>query len=230
MRSTTILYVEDDLSLAYITKYNLEKAGYNVIHCDNGVGALTFFQEHQIHLCLFDVMLPGMDGFSLARQIRKLNQDVPIIFLTVKAMLEDKITGLQLGADDYLCKPFHLEELMLRIEVFLKRSKVHNDVTSAISIGGYIFDYPNLVLSIDQEIQQLTFKEAHLLQYLLERKNTVVKRDDILKTVWGDDDYFLGRSMDVFISRLRKYFAYDAKIKIENVHGVGFRFSIQEIQ
>jgi two-component system response regulator VicR len=222
-----ILYVEDDPSLAFITRYNLEARGYLVTHCTDGNTALSTFADNDIGLCLLDVMLPGLDGFSLASCIRDLNKDVPIIFLTVRSLLEDKITGLKLGADDFICKPFHLEELILKMEIFLKRPLVREFNEDQVCIGRYKFDFDNLKLGDDLVIHALTLKEGRLIRYLYERKNTIVRREDILKAVWGDDDYFLGRSLDVFISRLRKYFANEEDIKFENIHSVGFRMRIK---
>ncbi|HEX8545447.1 MAG TPA: response regulator transcription factor [Cytophagaceae bacterium] len=222
----SILYVEDDASLAFITKYNLEAKGYEVVHCVDGKQALDIFPKQAFNICLLDVMLPEIDGFTLAAKIRGLNKDVPIIFLTVKSLLEDKIAGLQTGADDYLTKPFHLEELVLKIEVFLKRPSVKSFQINLQNIGSLAFDFNNLVLKNGNDEHRLTLKEAELLQFLFQHKNHVLKREEILKTLWGTDDYFIGRSLDVFISRLRKYLGREQSIKIENIHGVGFRMKV----
>ena len=223
-----ILYVEDDPSLAFITTYNLESRGYKVFHCNDGKVALDHFKNHQFNLCILDVMLPGMDGFSLASKIREINCHVPIIFLTVKSLLEDRIAGLKTGADDFICKPFHMEELVLKIEVFKRRPLVLLEKFELVQLGVYHFDFVNLKLIFKDYIRVLTIKEARLLKFLCDRRNNVAKRDDILLQVWGSDDYFLGRSLDVFISRLRKYLNKDQSIKLENVHSVGFRLSYND--
>lgn len=221
-----ILFVEDDTSLALVTKDSLELRNYEVIHCTNGQVALEQFQQQAFDLCLLDVMLPQMDGFTLAEAIRQRNQQVPIIFLTAKSMQEDKIAGLKLGADDYITKPFSIEEVVLKIEVFLKRSRfVLSDTRQTkFSIGGYTFDFDDLHLQYHSEkARRLTQREAELLQLFCLNQDKILKREDILKKIWGDDDYFFGRSLDVFITRLRKYLKSDVTIKIENIHGVGFK-------
>jgi DNA-binding response OmpR family regulator len=220
-----ILYVEDDENLAAITLFNLNKAGYEVTHCDNGNLAWDRFQQGGFQVCILDVMLPGMSGFSLASHIRSHNAEVPILFLTVKSQLEDKINGLQLGADDYLTKPFSFLELDLKIKVFLKRTHTAPSTASQVAIGSFCFDFDNLLLKSEAEQHQLTLKEAELLRFLWQKKNNVVKREEILRSLWGNDDYFLGRSLDVFISRLRKYFSVSDLVRIENVHGVGFKLT-----
>ena len=222
-----LLYVEDDESLSFVTKDHLELQGYQITHCPDGTTASKAINEGSFDLCLLDVMLPGIDGFGLAKQIRAKNVDVPILFLTAKSLKEDRLHGLRLGADDYITKPFSIEELILKIEVFLRRSKTVNNTQPQIyDIGKYSFNYKNLELKIGENTRRLTQKEGNLLQYLLQHKNQLAKRSDILETIWGENDYFLGRSLDVFISRLRKYLKEDENIKIENVHGVGFCFHV----
>lgn len=224
-----LLYIEDDETLSFVTKDNLEINGYEVTHCLNGKQGLKCFQKHPFDLCILDVMLPDMDGFSIAEEIRKTDQQIPILFLTAKSLKEDRIRGLRIGGDDYITKPFSIEELMLKIAVFLRRSQVVQSVSETqFDIGNYHFNYPNLELSIDGQMKRLTQREADLLKFFLERKNKVLKRSEILKAIWGEDDYFLGRSLDVFISRLRKYLKQEATVKIENVHGVGFQFKVVE--
>ena len=222
-----ILLVEDDKTLNFIIRDNLEEAGYDVTATEDGQSALDIFNKKQFDLCLLDVMLPKLDGFSLARKIREKNQSVPIIFLTAKQMTEDKITGFNTGGDDYVTKPFSMEELLLRIKVFLRRS--HNgDVEPDelnCKLGHFDFLFDNLSLQHGDEKRTLTYKEAELLRYFCEHSNTVLSRSEILKNVWGSDDYYLGRSLDVFISRLRKYLKSDPNIKIINLHGIGFRFN-----
>lgn len=226
IKKAHLFYVEDDESLGFVTKDNLELRGYNVTHCADGKSALATIKENQFDLCILDVMLPEIDGFTIAEEIRKYNTDVPIIFLTAKSLKEDKIHGLKLGADDYITKPFSIEELLLKIEIFLKRSKVtgkQEEVTS-YRIGQFNFDYANLSLAHeDGNTRSLTQREADLLRLFVQNKNEVMKRSFILETIWGEDDYFMGRSLDVFISRLRKYLKIDESTKIENIHGVGFK-------
>ncbi|MHA4737534.1 response regulator transcription factor [Dyadobacter sp. MSC1_007] len=221
-----ILYVEDDPNLAFATKDNLEEFDYEVVHAIDGAQALDFFTKEHFDICVLDIMLPKMDGFTLAEKIRNADSQVPILFLTARALQEDKLKGLRLGADDYITKPFSIEELKLRIEVFLRRSK--SDAPLVVKpgsnhIGKYTFDFQKLTLTINGTNQSLTFREAEVLKYMAERTDQVIRRDELLKAIWGDDDYFMGRSLDVFISRLRKYLSADPDIRIDNVHGVGFR-------
>ncbi|MCP1385632.1 response regulator transcription factor [Runella salmonicolor] len=225
-----ILYVEDDPNLGFVTKDNLELHHYDIVHCTDGLQALETFQKQQpFDLCVLDVMLPHLDGFTLAQKIRQQDMHVPILFLTARSLQEDKLHGLRLGADDYLTKPFSMEELVLKIAVFLRRSQKNQSSESTTqtpgvtNVGNYAFDFEKLYLQIDGKTQDLTFREAEVLRYLAERPNQVIKREDLLKAIWGDDDYFMGRSLDVFMSRLRKYLCDDPNIKIEGIHGVGFR-------
>ncbi|MCC7244260.1 MAG: response regulator transcription factor [Saprospiraceae bacterium] len=226
-----LFYVEDDESLSFVTRDNLELNGYEVTYCEDGGKAMQTIQSGaKFDLCILDVMLPEVDGFSLAQEIRKRDEQVPIIFLTAKSMKQDRIHGLTIGADDYMTKPFSIEELLLKIEIFLRRSKYANvpRTNTPVSIGHYSFDYKNLSLTTDGYAETLTQKEADLLKLLNEHRNQVVKRSFILETIWGKDDYFLGRSLDVFISRLRKYLSLDDRIKVENIHGVGFKFRVDD--
>lgn len=227
MRNFKILYAEDDETLAFLTKDNLEQNNYEVIHCSDGKAALKIFEEEEFDICIFDIMMPKMDGFQLAESIRKIDVDVPIIFLSAKTLKEDRIKGLRLGADDYLVKPFSIEELLLKIEIFLKRSQKNIPAKKTIyEVGKYQFDTKNFILYNDEEKVGLTQREAELLKLFLDHKNSVLKREQILTSLWGTDDYFMGRSLDVFISRLRKILAHEEGISIENLHGIGFRFSI----
>lgn len=222
-----ILYVEDDINLSFVTKDNLEKHGFQVTHCADGLAGEERFKKGSFDLCLLDVMMPKRDGFALAEIIRSQNADIPIIFLTAKSMKEDRLAGLRTGADDYLTKPFSMEELILKIEVFLRRSKYAEpgaEDQKHFTLGSFAFDYETYTLKHRGESQKLTQKEAQLLHYFCTNPNKVLKRDDILVQIWGDDDYFLGRSLDVFISRLRKYLRPEKTVKIDNVHGVGFVF------
>lgn len=228
--SAHLLYVEDDETLSFVTRDNLALKGYRISHTTNGLEALKLFKENHFDLCIFDVMLPEMDGFTLAKEIRKYNTEVPIIFLTAKSLKEDKIYGLRLGADDYLTKPFSIEELLLKVEIFLRRSQTNRSQrASHFVLGQFEFDHNNLRLShLGETTKNLTQKEADLLRFFAENQNQVLKRSDILKSLWGEDDYFMGRSLDVFISRLRKYLNRDQSVKIENIHGVGFRLRVEK--
>jgi len=223
-----ILYVEDDPNLAFATKDNLEAYDYEVVHAEDGAEALDVINKEHFDICVLDVMLPKMDGFTLAENIRKSDKQVPILFLTARSLQEDKIKGLELGAEDYVTKPFSIQELMLRIGVILRRNNSGKPVSAQPkinTIGNYSFDFQKLTLSINGSLQTLTFREAEVLKYLSERPDQVIRRDELLKAIWGDDDYFMGRSLDVFISRLRKYLSSDPVIRIDNVHGVGFRMT-----
>jgi DNA-binding response OmpR family regulator len=227
MKKFKILYAEDDETIAFLTQDNLEPQ-YEVVHCNNGEDAWETFQSGNFDICLFDIMMPKMDGFELAEKIRKVNSEVPILFISAKTLKEDRIKGLKIGADDYLIKPFSIEELMLKIEIFLKRSQKNtNFPTGILKILDYDFDSKNYTVSKEGKTLNLTQRESELLKYFAEHKNQVLKREEILKALWGDDDYFMGRSLDVFISRLRKIFAEDNRITIENLHGIGFKFRVE---
>ncbi|MCO6460716.1 MAG: response regulator transcription factor [Saprospiraceae bacterium] len=230
MNKTRVFYVEDDETLAILTTEALANEGYAIDHFNNGLDALNSFRKSHYDICLLDVMLPKMDGFELAKKIRENNHSIPIIFLTAKSLPEDKIEGLTIGGDDYLVKPFDMRELILKIDIFLnRRAKSPSlDELAIVTFGDFTFDYKNLSLQSEQISHTLTQKEGDLLRYFSSHRNKLVKRSDILEELWGRNDYFLGRSLDVFISRLRKYLSTDAKLKIENVHGVGFRFTVEE--
>lgn len=228
MTKYKILYAEDDETLAFLTKDNLENQ-YDVTHCTDGEMCLETFKKDSFDICIFDIMMPKMDGFDLAEKVRKINSDVPIIFLSAKTLKEDRIRGLRLGADDYLVKPFSIEELLLKIEIFLKRSQKSSISENVIyNVGKYQFDSKNYLVFTSTEKISLTQREAELLKLFLDNKNVVMKREEILKSLWGNDDYFMGRSLDVFISRLRKILSTETGIAIENLHGIGFKFSINE--
>lgn len=221
---------EDDHDFAAILKQYLELHQFEVIWAENGEIALDFFKNQTFDICVFDVMMPKLDGFSLAEKIITINPETPFIFLTARKLKEDKIIGLKLGADDYIVKPFEVDELVLRLQNILKRieQKRSLDGNNTIEIGSYIFDNERLTLNNKNHVQQLTEKEAALIEYLYLNHNQLLKRDDILMSVWKKDDYFSGRSMDVFISRLRKYFNSDPKISIESVRNIGLEFKIQK--
>lgn len=222
-----ILLVEDDTNLGFVIADQLKSEGYQVVLCSNGQEGQVRFTEDTFHLCLFDVMMPKKDGFTLAREIRKINPDVPILFLTAKSMTEDKVEGFNAGGDDYLTKPFSFDELSVRVKALLKRVNIVEEPESKIiALGTYEFDTENYTLKHPDFEKTLTKKEALVLKMLCKFKNTVVSRETILTAVWGQDDYFAGRSMDVFITKLRKYLARDTAISIANVHGIGFKLEI----
>lgn len=227
MNRKKILLVEDDPSLAFVIQDNLSIKGYDVTCYNDGeAGERAFFQS-PFQLCILDVMLPKKDGFTVARSIRDQNKNVPILFLTAKTMEEDKIKGFQTGADDYITKPFSLEELFYRIEVFLRRTQDISAADTVFKVGKFQFDPFSFTLKHEEEEKTLTQKEAEVLKLLYRNRDRVLRREEILTHVWGDDDYFMGRSMDVFISKLRKYLRQDPDIQIVNYHGVGFRLEIR---
>jgi DNA-binding response OmpR family regulator len=225
-----ILLVEDDLNLGIILSDQLKSDGYDVSLCNNGVEAMQRFNEDKFHLCIFDVMLPRKDGFTLTRDIRKTNSEIPILFLSARGMTEDKVEGFNAGGDDYLSKPFSIEELQLRIKALLKRVniKVDEKEQTNYALGIFVFDTENQILVTKDLVKTLTKKEVQILKLLFKYKNQVVSREVILNAVWGQNDYFVGRSLDVFITKLRKYLREDPKILISNIHGVGFKFEILE--
>jgi DNA-binding response OmpR family regulator len=224
MNKPKILYVEDDETLAFLTKDNLEQNGYQISHYADGISCLEAFRTSSFDICILDIMLPKMDGFEIATAIRAENTNIPILFLSAKTLKEDRLKGLRLGADDYLVKPFSIEELLLKIEIFLKRSKINTALKTEIyPIGKFNFNSSTCTLTSDTETIKITQRESEVLKYFLDNKNEILKRKQILKSLWGNDDYFMGRSLDVFISRLRKIFANEEGITIENIHGVGFR-------
>ncbi len=224
-----VLLVEDDSSLAFLVKDNLEENGYEVFYASDGVAGYQLFMKHNVDICLLDVMMPKKDGVALAAQIRKKNEKVPILFLTAKTMDEDRIAGFKAGGDDYITKPFNMEELLLRMKVFLKHTQDSStDDQIIFQLGNVTFDSQNLVLIEGEKETQLTQKESDLLHYLCSNANTVVKRDDVLLNVWGKDDYFLGRSMDVFMTKIRKYIKDIEGVELQTIHGVGFKMIIEE--
>lgn len=223
-----ILLAEDDTSMGFLLKDSLENYGYVVCLVADGKSALAKFNSQPFDLCILDVMMPVMDGFSLAAEIRKVDTLTPIIFLTAKAMKEDRIKGFKLGADDYVTKPFSVEELTLRMNVIFKRGKSIQPYTQEISFAGYTLELNNLILNTKKDTIQLTQKEADILAYFASHPNTLLKRELILQAVWNDDGYFVGRSLDVFISKLRKYLKENPAIKIVNIHGTGYKFQVEE--
>ena len=224
-----ILVVDDEERMVRFIRMNLEHDGFQVGEAFNGKQAIQKIRDFTPDLILLDVMMPDIDGFDVLETVRDFS-NVPVIMLTAKGEEDDRVRGLEHGADDYITKPFSIEELLLKIDIFLRRTKYANILrgNKPVSIGQYTFDYKNLSLAFGDLAETLTQKEADLLKLLNENRNQVVKRSFILETIWGKDDYFLGRSLDVFISRLRKYLSQDEHIKIENIHGVGFKFRVDD--
>ena len=223
-----ILLVEDDPQLGFVVQDGLEQNGFEVLHCLNGEIAFNAFLEKEFQIVLLDVMMPQMDGFTLASKIRDTDAHIPIIMLTAKGMQEDKKLGFTAGADDYIVKPFSMEELLLRIQVFLKRNKKSETKESLIKLGKYQFHHTNMELMIGEKVIRLTKKEGELLRMLLAQQGKLIKRETLLISIWGKDDYFYGRSMDVYISRIRKYLKEDPNIEISNYHGTGFMLLVKE--
>ncbi|ETZ19698.1 response regulator transcription factor [Pedobacter sp. V48] len=227
-----ILLVEDDPNLGLLLQDYLQLKGkFDVILCVDGDEGLRAFTKQDFDLCILDVMMPKKDGFTLGKEIRKINQDVPIIFATAKAMMEDKASAYDLGGDDYITKPFRIEELLLRINALLKRVAVKETPESGTAqtlfqIGDYSFDYTTQLIDYKGQQQKLSTKEAELLQLLCLKKNAVLTREEALLSIWHDDNYFNGRSMDVFLSKLRKYLREDPKVEILNVHGKGYKLLV----
>lgn len=224
-----ILLAEDDLDFGNILKQYLEISGYHITWAKDGIEALELFKKEHFNICVFDVMMPKMDGFTLAEKVIDYNPEVPFIFLTARKLKEDKIKGLKLGADDYIVKPFEADELVLRLNNILKRSERASSQLQAsdlIQINAYSLDTKRLELTCKDYKKQLTQKEGELILFLFQHKNQLLKREDILKAVWENDDFFSGRSMDVFISRLRKYFKLDPSISIESIRNVGLEFKV----
>lgn len=227
-KAVRILLIEDDPNLGYVIEENLQDHGFSVTRCGDGEeGKLAFFRSRP-DLCLLDVMLPEKDGFSLARDIREVDQQTPIIFLTAKSLKEDRIAGFKIGGDDYVTKPFSMEELVLRIGAVLKRSHglQADEQANSFKIGSFTFDFGKQILTGDQSSRKLTAKEAELLKLLCTHQNKLLERQLALQLIWGEDTFFNARSMDVFISRLRKYLNTDPKIEIVNVHGRGFKLLV----
>ncbi len=222
-----ILLVEDDTSLGFVIADQLKSDGYNVTLCTDGSEGFQRFNQDKFHLCICDVMMPKKDGFTLAKEIRQVDKEIPILFLTAKGSDADKVEGFKSGGDDYLTKPFNSEELQLRVAALLKRVNIrpHESNEDVLKIGQYTFDTVNFHLKHTKFEKVLTKKEAQVLKMLCKGMNEVVPRELILNAVWGQDDYFVGRSLDVFITKLRKYLKEDPNIKISNVHGIGFKLT-----
>lgn len=226
----SILLVEDDQNLGFVVRDVLQLNGYEVDWQKDGTTGIKSFFEKGFDLCILDVMLPSKDGFTVATELRELDKDIPIIFLTAKTMQDDRIKGYKAGADDYITKPFSTEEFLLRVEAVLKRCFDNGQPTGrkdVFNIGNYVFDYANQTLTIGKNERTLTKREADVLKLLFINRNEVLARETALRLIWGSDDYFTGRSMDVFITRLRKYLKEDPEVTIDNVHGVGFKMVVR---
>ncbi|MBL7681911.1 MAG: response regulator transcription factor [Flavipsychrobacter sp.] len=222
-----ILFVEDDLNLGMLLKENLNNKGFDTTWCKNGEDGLNVFKKEKFSLCILDVMMPIKDGFALCKEIRLINAEVPIIFLTARSMSDDVIKGFEYGADDYLTKPFNTQELYLRIKAILKRMQPkESNPLKIYNIGKYLFDHNKMTLEYEGEITKLSSKEADLLWVLVTNKNELTQRNLILEKVWGNDDYFAAKSMDVYISKLRKLLKNDPEIEILNAYGIGFKMLI----
>lgn len=229
-----ILLAEDDMDFGTMLKQYLELNKFSVSWAKDGKEGLEVFKNGDFDICILDVMMPVMDGFSLAEKIIEINPEVPFLFLTARKTKEDKIKGLKLGADDYIVKPFEAEELILRMKNIINRAAQQQTVREElpldeiIKIGKYTFDAANLELKFQEKIQKITDKEARLLYYLYSNRNQLIKRDDILQNVWNKTDFFSGRSMDVFITRVRKRLQDDPNISIDSVRGIGLEFNINK--
>lgn len=228
-----ILLVEDDANLGFLLKENYEAKGFGVELCRDGKEAVGIFQKGKYQVYILDVMLPFMDGFSLAKEIRKKDDDTPIIFLTAKSLETDRIKGFTAGCDDYVCKPFSAQELLMRINAILKRTNKSTPQPAGTDkeltcIGNFTIDFMNRTLYINGEKRSLSTKESDLLKILCDHKNTMLNRSAILRAVWGNDDYFAAKSMDVYLSRIRKLLKEDPRIEIQNIHGTGFRLMVNE--
>jgi two-component system, OmpR family, response regulator len=224
MTKNRVLLVEDDENLGSLLKEYLSIKGYETTLATNGLKGYDAFMQNKFDICILDVMMPYKDGLSLAKDIRNINSEIPVLFLTAKSMQEDVIEGFKAGGDDYLKKPFNMEELQFRVEALLRRSKktVH-PLTSTYQLGKYLFNPNTRTLTYDEEVNKLTTKESDLLKMLIEKKNDVLERNHALKEIWGDDTYFNARSMDVYITKLRKLLSKEPNLEIINIHGKGFK-------
>ena len=220
-----LLLVEDDIDLQKVLAQYLELSGFSVYTANHGKHGLKVFKEHHIDLCILDVMMPVMDGITLAGEIRSVDPAMPIVFLTAKNQKEDKLKGLKIGADDYITKPFEAEELVLRLNNILKR--VGKEYQESTTLGCLNIYFNELTIEDGEHSFNLTPRESELLRYMIENQNTLLKREQILEELWGQNDYFLGRSMDVFISRLRKYLQAEQSVSLETKRGVGFIFKVK---
>jgi two-component system, OmpR family, response regulator len=225
----SVLLVEDDINLGTLLCEFLSVKGFIVDQAFNGAEGFELFSKNKYDICLIDVMMPKMDGFTLARKIRVIDKETPFLFLTAKSMLDDKIEGFKLGADDYVTKPFSMEELILRVNAIIKRTKKTEDEEnhSTFGIGKYTFNYEKRILMLKDQEQKLTQKECELLNLLCINKNKVLERSEALTRIWKDDNYFTSRSMDVYITKLRGYLKQDESIELVNIHGTGYKLFVK---
>ncbi len=225
--SIKILYVEDELFLGKIVKETLEGRGFDVAMETDGDKVIPVFEEEQPDICVLDIMLPNRNGFELAEDIRKINSDVPIIFLTAKTQTEDVVRGFKIGANDYIRKPFSMEELIVRIESLLRVKKETNLAVNGdtLSIGGYSFHLNKQILSFNNEEKKLSYRESELLKYLYSNHNNIIDRRELLNHIWGNDSFFNSRNLDVYITKLRSYLKEDSSLEIITIKGVGYRFT-----
>ncbi len=226
---TRVLLAEDDRNLGSLLRNYLEAKGYSTTLCVNGEEATGMFSEKEFDFCILDIMMPVKDGFTVASEIRAVNKKIPILFLTAKALQEDKLRGFEAGADDYITKPFSMEELLMRMQAILRRTEdasKNPPPDNIFTLGGYTFDYNRQALMFRNKEQKLTSKEAGLLRLLCVHANEVLDRSTALKEIWNDDSYFNARSMDVYIVKLRKYLKNDPRVELINVHGVGFKLVV----
>ncbi|HUM53364.1 MAG TPA: response regulator transcription factor [Chitinophagales bacterium] len=227
-KKVKVLLAEDDPNLGFVVKDNLSDKGYDVTHCINGLDAERAIYKEKFDIYLLDVMMPKKDGFTLAQEIRDKKDETPIIFITAREMQEDKLKGFAVGGDDYITKPFNLDELVMRMEAILKRTKLITPDVTEYKIGKYTLKVDELKLFSGDTVSSITKKEAALLEYLAKNANQPVKREDMLMKIWKDDSYFAGRSMDVYITKIRKYLKDDPNVEIQNVHGVGFKLLLKD--
>jgi len=221
------LLAEDDQNLGRLLTDYLQAEGLDICLCKDGEQALQLFRDNRFDLCLLDIMMPRLDGFTLARQIRELDQNVPLIFISARSLKEDKLRGYGLNADDYITKPFDEEELLWKIRAVIRRvSEPVKGLPQMVKIGQYCFDFENRSLVMNENFKRVTEKEAEILRYLSDHRNQVIRRDAMVKSIWGESSYFFGRSLDVFITKIRRYLKDDISISIENVFKVGFIFKV----
>jgi DNA-binding response OmpR family regulator len=230
--AVTILLVEDDENLGFLLEESLGLEGFRVIRARDGQSGMTEFLRNPPDLCIIDVMLPKKDGFTLAREIRTRDETIPVIFLTARSMKEDRILGFRIGADDYVTKPFSMEELILRIQAVLRRSVpgLEKNARTEFQLGEYRFDSASRLLILGKSSRTLTSREADLLRLLCLWENRLLPRERALQEIWGDNTFFTGRSMDVYVSKLRKYLSGDPRIRVENIHSRGFILKVPRIE
>ncbi len=230
MEQQKVLLAEDDKNLGTILQSYLIAKGYPTDLCINGEEAFNCFKKAEYDICILDVMMPIKDGFTLAKDIREIDKEIPILFLTAKTLQEDKLKGFEIGADDYISKPFSMEELLMRMKAILRRAgqNINSSKNNIFKLGKFVFDYNRQLLVIDEDEQKLTSKEAELLKLLGENLNQVLDRSEALNKIWYDDSYFNARSMDVYVTKLRKYLKADANVELLNVHGVGFKLVVND--